>query len=477
MTNTKLENFRPPIVTLMGHVDHGKTTLLDTIRKTNVVAGEHGGITQHIGAYQIVFNGKPITFIDTPGHAAFEKMRSRGAEAADIVILVVAANDGVKPQTIEAIKHIKKAQKPIIVAITKTDLPNINIDKAKKGLQDQDVVIESYGGQVPVVEVAATKGQGINDLLEVIELLWQISPQPYLPDNPLEAVVVESYLDKNRGAIVSVIPQKGTLKVGNKIQIDGETITIRALVSDTGESIKEAPPGKPCEILGFKKAVDVGTIIRDTNVTHEIHSQQPASLSEIIAKSQEVKDKFKIVVKADVLGSLEAILANLPQNVLVVSSGVGEVQANDINFAKLAHAPILAFNVKTSSSVKQHAEREGVMIRPYQIIYELISDIEDVSTGFEAAKQEKKIKGQGQIVAIFNIDGKKVAGSKITKGKLKIGDEVIIRSPEGQRKESTISSIKKFKKDVEFVLSGQDCGIGFSTDLDFKEGDVVESLG
>lgn len=477
MTNIKLENFRPPIVTLMGHVDHGKTTLLDAIRKTNVVAGEHGGITQHIGAYQVIFNGKPITFIDTPGHAAFEKMRSRGANAADIVILVVAANDGVKPQTVEAIKHIKKAQKPIIVAITKVDLPNINIDKVKKGLQDQDVVIESFGGEVPVVEVAATKGQGINDLLEVIELLWQISPQPYLPGDPLEAVVVESYLDKNRGAIVSVIPQKGTLRIGNKIQIDGESITIRALISDTGDNINEATPGKPCEILGFKKAVDVGTIIRDTTVTQETHTQQSASLSEIIAKSQEVKDKFKIIIKADVLGSLEAILVNLPQNVLVVSSGVGEVQANDINFAKLAHAPILAFNVKTSSPVKQHAEREGVIIRPYQVIYELISDIEDVSTGFEAAKQEKKIKGQAQIVAIFNVEGKKVAGSKITKGKLKIGDDVIIRSPGEQPKESKISSIKKYKKDVESVVAGQDCGIGLSNDLDFREGDTIESLG
>src|SRR3989344_1470743 len=329
------EVLRPPVVTILGHVDHGKTSLLDFIRKTTVAAKEHGGITQAIGAYQTEFEGKLITFIDTPGHAAFEKMRSRGAEAADIVILVVAANDGVKPQTVEAIKHIKKAQKPIIVAITKTDLPNINIDKVKKGLQDQDVVIESYGGQVPVVEVAAPKGQGINDLLDVIELLWQISPQPYLPEDPLEAVVVESYLDKNRGAIVSVIPQKGTLKVGNKIQIDGETITIRALIGDTGENIKEAPPGKPCEILGFKKALDVGTVIKETTVTHEVKNQESASLSEIIAKSQEVKDKFKIIVKADVLGSLEAIIANLPQNILVVSSGVGEVQANDINFAKL----------------------------------------------------------------------------------------------------------------------------------------------
>ena len=460
----------------MGHVDHGKTTLLDAIRKSNVVSREHGGITQHIGAYQIIFEEKPITFIDTPGHAAFEKMRSRGAEIADIVVLVVAANDGVKPQTTEAIKHIKKAEKPTIVAITKVDLPNINTEKAKRELKDQDVVVEGYGGQVPVVEVAAPKGQGISELLEVIELLWQISPSTNLPDDPLEAVIVESFMDKNRGAIVSAIPRQGTLKVGNKINLDGETVTIRALIDDMGQNIKEAPPGKPCEILGFKKALDVGTVIRDTTTTKQSAGSTQATLADIIAKSQEVKDKFKIVIKADVLGSLEAILANLPHNVLVVSQGVGEVQSNDVSFAKLAHAPILAFNVKTTSSVQHQAEREGVVIRPYQIIYELISDMEDVSTGFEAAKQEKKIKAQGQIIAIFTIDGKTIAGTKVTKGKFTVGDSVFVKS-QGDTKESKIASLKKFKKDVDTVVAGQECGIGLSADLDFNQGDIIESLG
>src|SRR3989344_2045206 len=244
-------NYRPPIVTLMGHVDHGKTTLLDAIRKTNVVAAEHGGITQHIGAYKITFQNHSITFVDTPGHAAFEKMRSRGAEVADIVVLVVAANDGVKPQTIEAIKHIKSAGKSTIVAITKVDLENINIEKVKKELQKEGVIIESFGGAVPLVEVAAPKGKGIEDLLEVILLVWQLSPKPSLPQDPLEAVVVESFLDKNRGSIVTVIVKKGILASGQKIVVDEETITVKALVDDTGHSVNEARPGKPIEILGL----------------------------------------------------------------------------------------------------------------------------------------------------------------------------------------------------------------------------------
>src|SRR3989304_8598144 len=238
----KNANFRPPIVTLMGHVDHGKTTLLDAIRKTNVVAREHGGITQHIGAYQITHEGKLITFIDTPGHAAFEKMRSRGAEVCDIVILVVAATEGVKPQTIEAIKHIKKAEKPTIVAITKTDLPNTNFDKVKKELQANDIVVETFGGSIPVQEVSALKSKGINDLLDMIHLVWQMSPEPNLAEAPLEAVVVESFMDKKKGPIVAVIVKKGTLKVGQQIQVDAETVKVRALVDDLGKNVSEEEP-------------------------------------------------------------------------------------------------------------------------------------------------------------------------------------------------------------------------------------------
>jgi len=251
--DTQKSNFRPPIVSILGHVDHGKTTLLDAIRKSNIAAREHGGITQHIGAYQIIHKDQPITFVDTPGHAAFEKMRSRGAEVADIVVLVVAAGDGVKPQTVEAIKHIHAAKKPTIVAITKVDLPDINLDKVKKELQVQGIVAEEYGGDSPVVKVAAPKGEGISELLEVIGLVWQLNPEQSQPQAPLEAIVVESKLDKNRGPLVTAIVKKGTLSTGAKIVVDGEAITVRALLDDNGKNISSAPPGMPVEILGFKK--------------------------------------------------------------------------------------------------------------------------------------------------------------------------------------------------------------------------------
>lgn len=471
------KDIRPPIVAILGHVDHGKTTLLDTIRKTNVVAKEHGGITQHIGAYQINFQGKPITFIDTPGHAAFEKMRSRGAEVADIAILVVAANDSVKPQTEEAIKHIKKAQVQTIVAITKTDLENINIEKVKKGLQSKDIVAESYGGDVPVVEVAAPKEKGIKELLEVIQLVWQMHPEPSLEEEPLEAVVVESYIDKNRGAIVSVIVKKGTLNVGQKIKVDDETIKVKSLVDDTGKSINQAEPGKPVEILGFKKVLDVGSIVTESVKTKDAQDQKVATHADIIAKTLEAKDKFKVVIKADVLGSLEAIKENLPEKILVISSGVGDVQNADVGFAKASKAPILAFNVKVPKSVQRQAEQENVVIREYKVIYELIDELEEIVKSFEKAKREIKIKGRAQILTVFDINGKKVAGSKVTNGQIRIGDKILLRNTTGGEQESQVVSLKKFRKDVEIASAGQECGVGFSENLDFKEGDVIESIG
>jgi len=478
MDKKSKDNFRPPIVTLMGHVDHGKTTLLDTIRKTNIVAGEHGGITQHIGAYQITFQGSPITFIDTPGHAAFEKMRSRGAEVADIVILVVAATEGVKPQTKEAIKHIAKAQKPTIVALTKIDLPTANPQKVKKEFQKENILLEEFGGDVPVVEVSAPKNKGVSDLLEMIQLAWQISPQPSLPQDPLEAVVVESFLDKNRGSIVTAIVTEGTLKVGQKLVVDGETITVRALIDDRGTNIQEAQPAKPVEILGFKKLLEVGSVIHDTNIIESKTHQTPATLEEIIAKSQASKDKFKIVLKADVLGSLEAILSNLPDKILVVSSGIGEVNLADIFFAKVANAPILAFNVKVSSAVKNQAQREGVVIKNYNVIYNLLSDMEEVVTGFEQAKYQAKVTGRAKIVATFVIENKQIAGAVVTDGRIKIGDKILLISNQNKKGEqSKISSLKKFKKDVEVASKGQECGIGLAPNLDFEVGDILESLG
>lgn len=469
--------YRPPIVTIMGHVDHGKTTLLDKIRKTNVVAREHGGITQHIGAYQITFHGKPITFIDTPGHAAFEKMRSRGAEVADVVILVVAATEGVKPQTREAIKHIKNAQNPVIIAITKTDLSDINIEKVKQELQKEGIIVEQYGGDAPAVEVAAPKGKGIPELLEVIQLLWEINPQPSLTNDPLQAVVVESFLDKNRGPVTTVIVKKGTLKVAQKISVDSEKINVKALIDDAGENVSEATPGKPVEVLGFKKVLEVGSIVAEGIITEKETGTKEVTLSEIIAKSEDAKGRFKVIIKADVNGSLEAIQANLPENILVVTSGVGEVTPSDISFAKAAQAPIIAFNLRLSNQVKIQAEREGVVIRDYDVIYNLISDMEEVASSFEQEKYEQKITGRAKIIATFDIEGKKIAGAQVIIGKLKLGDQIVSKSADTLAGGAKIASLKRFKKDVEVVSQGQECGIGFDPKLDFAVGDIIESLG
>ncbi len=470
-----MENTRPPIITIMGHVDHGKTTLLDAIRKTNVAAREHGGITQHIGAYQITHNSSLITFIDTPGHAAFEKMRSRGADAADIVVLTVAANDGVKPQTVEAIKHIKNANKPIIVAITKTDLPNINLDKVKKELQTAGVIVEQYGGEVPLVEVAAPKGKGIDELLEVIQLVWQLNPAPSLANEPLKAIVVESFMDKNRGPVVTVIVKKGTLSVGQKISVDGDIFPVRALIDDNGKNVREAHPSKPVEVLGFKKVLEVGSIVTEKNLTAQV-SNNPITYADIIAKAQAAKDKFKVIIKADVVGSQEAILGGLPEKILVISADVGEVTQKDISFAKVANAPVLAFNVKVPSTIKQQAEREGVLIREYKIIYELLADMEDIAIGFEQAKQEQKITGKAKIIAKFTIEGKNIAGAKVTSGKLKVASQVILKRGESILGEAKIETLKKFKKDFEQVSAGQECGVGLNPELDFQEGDEIQSL-
>ncbi|MBI3283029.1 GTP-binding protein [Candidatus Curtissbacteria bacterium] len=453
------------------------TTLLDAIRKTNVVARERGGITQHIGAYQVTQNNKPITFVDTPGHAAFEKMRSRGAEVADIVVLVVAANDDVKPQTVEAIKHIKKADKPIVVALTKVDLPNINVDKAKSGLQKEGVVVEGYGGKVPVVEVAAPIGRGIQELLEIINLVWELSPEISRQNDPLQAVVVESFLDKNRGSVVTVIVKQGTLAVGQKIVVDSQTVTVRALIDDIGANIREAQPGKPVEILGFKELLDVGSIVADRTTTATAQTRKPASFADIIKKSETAKNKFKIILKADVAGSLEAIAANLPENVLVLTSSTGQVTDRDIAFAKTASAPIIAFNIKVPPQITQRAQRDGVLIKTYDVIYKLLEDIEDVVSGFEAAKAQAKIVGRGKVIATFPIDGKRIAGVKVTSGKISVKDQITLVRDNSEIATAKIATIKRFKKDFTTVTAGQDCGIGFLSDIDFQEGDIIESIG
>ena len=339
------------------------------------------------------------------------------------------------------------------------------------------MLLEEFGGDVPLVEVSASKNKGIDDLLEMVQLVWQISPETSFPHDFLEAVVVEAFLDKNRGPVVTAIVKKGTLKIGQKLTVDDETISVKALINDRGENINEALPGDPVEILGFKKLLGVGSIVHDTNILESSIVQPPATLAEIIAKSQLASDRFKIIIKADVVGSLDAIVANLPERILIVSSGIGEINSTDISFAKVASAPILAFNVKVNPSVRSQADRERVVIKSYRVIYDLLTEIEEVTESFETAKQKQKITGQAKIVAEFDIEGKKIAGVVVTSGKLKLGDRITIGSGLNSGEEIKISSLKKYKKEVEFASQGQECGIGFTPNIDFKVGDIIESLG
>ena len=284
-------------------------------------------------------------------------------------------------------------------------------------------------------------------------------------------------MDKKKGPIVAVIVKKGVLSVGQQIQVDGETVKVRALVDDQGRDISEALPSKPVEILGFKKTLEVGSVVRELIKTAESQKHKETPLADLIAKSQEAKANFKVIIRADVLGSLEAIEANIPKKIMILATGTGQVQPGDINLAKISQSPILAFNIKIPSDIKSLSDREGVIVRPYNVIYELISDLENIADSFEAAKHEAKIQGIAKIVASFEIDGKKIAGAKITKGKIRVGDSVIVRSPDGEGKESKIVSLKKFKKDVESASAGQECGIGLSPQVDFQEGFIIESLG
>ncbi len=472
----EINSARPPVVAVLGHIDHGKTSLLDYIRKAKVVASEHGGITQHIGAYQVDWKGQKITFIDTPGHAAFEKMRSRGAEVADIALLVVAADDGVKPQTIEAIKHIKNSGAEMIVVINKIDLPNISIDKVKGELASHEVNVESLGGPTVSVEVSAKTGEGIDKLLETIALVGQMKELKAEMNMPFEGVVIESLLDKFRGPIASIIVKKGKLSIGDKLNCEGINGKVKALVSDSGLQLKTALPSTPVEILGLETVVPVGATIKSGERVEVIY-EAPVFLTplEALVESQKKKDKLQVVIKADVAGSLEAVLANLPAEVEVVSSGSGEVNESDIKTAKITSAPILGFNTKIPGQVAKLAEREGVIIQNYKVIYELLDDLTDAIAGIAQEKEKSRVVASAKITNEFIIEDQKIAGCKVTSGKFSVGDTVTIVDANAKPLGTTeITSIKQRAKVVPAVSAGAECGMTFSSNLDFKIGDIVE---
>lgn len=459
------KGIRAPIVTILGHVDHGKTTLLDVLRKTNVAAKEAGGITQRIGASQITTkDGKEITFIDTPGHAAFSKMRSRGAKVADIAVLVVSADDGVKPQTQEAIKLIKDSQIPFLVAITKIDLPSANIEGAKGQLEKEGVLFEGRGGDTPVIPVSAKEGKGIGELLETISLVAEVKEIKGDPQRALEAVVIESSKDR-RGAFASVVVREGTLKVGQLIQAEGMACKIRALFNFKGESVKEILPGEAGQILGFTEIPPVGARVTEgaaEEVTKKEGEKKVGKLKE---------GEIAVFLKAESLGSLEALLGSLPLGIMVVGAAAGEVNESDVLNAKSLNARIFAFESNVPASVAKLAETEGVKVEKYEVIYELLEKLGEL-----LKKGQVEVLGKAEILAEFPFNNKIVAGCKIIEGKIVKGDRLILKRGEKEMGKAKALSMKKQKNEITEAKTGEEFGVILEPQLDFKIGDMLVSV-
>jgi len=488
---------RPPVVTVMGHVDHGKTSLLDAMRNTNVVAGEAGGITQHIGAYQVELQGKKITFLDTPGHEAFTAMRARGAQATDIVILVVAADDGVQPQTKEAIAHAKAAQVPIVVALNKIDKPEANPEIVKQQLADLDLVVEDWGGNVICVPISAKKRINIEELLENILLVADVAELKANPFPDATGVVVEGRLDKSRGPVATLLVQRGTLHVGDSLVIGEISGHIRSMSDDKGQAITEAPPSTPAVVSGLSvvpKAGDLFEVVQDEKTARAIAAeraqerQQAApgaarvTLEEIFARMQEGKIKeLNIVLKADVQGSLEPIVSSLQKlgtgslKVRILHSAIGNIGESDIMLAAASAAIVIGFSVAVDASARSRSEQEGVDIRLYNVIYQLVEDVEKALTGMLEPTYADVITGHAEIRAVFRISKRgKIAGCYMTDGQGMRNSLVRVKRAGQVLFEGRIASLKRFTEDVKEVNIGFEFGLGIEGYEEFQEGDVLE---
>src|SRR5215475_6531493 len=492
---------RPAVVTVMGHVDHGKTSLLDAIRSTEVAAGEAGGITQHIGAYQVTApSGNKITFIDTPGHAAFSAMRARGAKVTDIVVLVVAADDGVMPQTVEAINHAKAAKVPMIVAINKIDRPDAKPERVRTELLQHEVQVESMGGEVVDVEVSATKKLNIDKLLEMIGLQAEILDLKANPNRAAEGTVIEAKLDRGRGPVATVLVQRGTLHPGDIVVAGAEWGRVRALVSDTGDAVQGAGPSTPVEVLGFSGTPDAGDRLavvdneaRAREVTDYRARQKRekmtaratgmrGSLEQMMAQAKTSgRKEFPLVVKADVQGSVEAIVGALDKLATdevaarVLHSGVGGISESDVTLAEASGVPIIAFNVRANKEAREAAERVGIEIRYYNIIYDLVDDVKKAMSGLLAPTLRETMLGNAQILEIFNVSKiGKIAGCKVTDGTVERGANVRLIRDNVVIHEGKLSQLKRFKDDVREVGAGMECGMAFENYQDMRQGDVIE---
>lgn len=489
---------RAPVVTIMGHVDHGKTSLLDAIRKTNVVSGESGGITQHIGAYQIeVPSGGKITFIDTPGHAAFTEMRARGANVTDIVILVVAADDGVKDQTIEAIRHAKAAEVPIILAINKIDKPEANPDHVRNMLLEHELVCESMGGDIQDVEVSAVTGQGLDKLEEGILLQAEILELKANPNRSADGVIVESKLEKGRGSVATVLVQKGTLKVGDLFVAGSQYGKVRALLNDQGKNITEAGPSVPVEVIGFNGTPLAGDdfIVSDNEAkTREVAEYRERkdrerktavsvkTMDQIFSNIEagEVKE-LPVIIKSDVQGSMEAISGSLHKlstdevKVNILHAAVGGITESDITLANASRAVVIGFNVRANAQAREMAQRDGIEIRYYSIIYDVIDDIKDAMGGLLSPSVREEYIGNAEIRQVFNVSKVgKIAGCMVTVGVVKRGAGVRLLRDDVVIHEGKLKTLKRFKDEVKEVKEGFECGMAFENYNDIKEGDVIE---
>ncbi len=489
---------RPPVVTVMGHVDHGKTSLLDRIRKTNVTAGEAGGITQHIGAYQVSVGGKTITFLDTPGHAAFTAMRARGAQATDIAVLVVAADDGIMPQTIEAINHAKAADVPIIVAINKIDKPEANIERIKTQLTDHGLLPEEWGGDIIICPISAKTGEGMENLLENINLVAEIKELKANPDRKAKGVVIEAKLDQSKGPIATILIQNGTLKVADSVVVGTVTGKIRAMTDDKGRRVSCAGPSMPVSIMGLDDVPNAGDVLyavdqeklsklvaeerRNRERESMIKSAQKVTLDDVFSRISEGDMKgLNIIVKADVQGSVEAVrqsmekLSNDEVKVNVIHAAAGAINESDIMLAESSHAIIIGFNVRPDSNAKQVAERSGVDIKLYRVIYEAIEDVEKALKGMLAPKFTEVYLGKAEVREVFKITGVgQVAGCYVTEGKILRNGKLRIYRNDVMICEGNVLQLKRFKDDVKEVAQGFECGISIEKFNDIKVGDFIE---
>jgi translation initiation factor IF-2 len=491
---------RPPIVTIMGHVDHGKTSLLDALRQANVAAGEAGGITQHIGAYQARLpSGESVTFLDTPGHAAFSAMRSRGAQVTDIVVLVVAADDGVMPQTVEAISHAKAAGVPLIVAVNKIDKPGADPQKVLNELLQYEVITEAVGGDTLAVQVSALKKLGLDKLIEAILLQAEVLQLRANPHRPGEGIVVESKLEKGRGPVATALVRRGTLKRGDIVVAGGQWGRVRALINENGQQVSEAGPAVPVEIMGLDGAPDPGdqiVVVESEGRAREVaeyrqraRRNRPAgggqrtSLEQMMARIKDSNAKeLPVVIKADVQGSAEAIQGALEKlgtdevRVRILQAAVGAISEADVTLAKASGAPLIGFNVRASKEARELAEREGVEIRYYAIIYELIDDIRGVMSGMLAPITRETFLGNAEVLETFQIAKVgRVAGCRVTEGVVRKGAKVrILRDNVVIQEMGVLNTLKRFKDEVGEVFSGQECGMSFGSFQDLKVGDVIE---